>query len=461
MSIMPRFYLPYLHSMSKVIATIWLAFLTLLYGLILFSEVGVSWPFYAKIYFYAAAFSLCCAGLLWSHRIFQAARQLHTSTVPHTLWRAWLKGLLLKAWIYWVVFSLSMNLLEVTHLALSNWSAVWASSALSLSSTFLFVFVLSGFASRGLSLLLCAVFAWFLVASDITSPKDWAQQLWYGHLPYVLMWVAISFAVIFLWTSPPVPRLSGWTIPFVSRSGILQRIKNVLLFYRRYSPLDTARANKKADAPTIFYSSQLLQFSALFWFSVSVPSLTSNWGGAINLLHLLFLGFVSTLVGSYLVGRDLHWRFLLLPKGLQQGRIGTHILFSTLRYYAGFSLIIAALFWLLHLGVSQLIPTPASWITSKVGLALLELLMCVSIAIAVRGCQRPRRVFFYLFNGTLAISAVYSLVVFFQGKNPLTAPITTMNFPYLIAVIMISGSTLIMANKLWTQERLLPYLKAT
>lgn len=461
MQIVPRFYLPYLHSMSKAIAMIWLAFLTLLYGLILFSEVGVSWPFYAKIYFYAATFSLCFAGLLWSHRIFQAARQLHASTVPHTLWRAWLKGLLLKAWIYGVVFSLSMNLLEATHLALANWSAIWGWSALCLSGTFSFVFVLSGFASRGMSLLLCVVFAWFLIASNITSPMDWAQQLWYGHLPYVLMWGAISFAVIFLWPSPPVPRLSSWSIPFVSRSGSLPRVKNVLFFYRRYSPLDTARANRKADAPTIFYSSQLLQVSTLFWFSVSVPSLTSNWGGAINLLHLLFLGFVSTLVGSYLVSRDLHWRFLLLPKGLQQGRIGSHILLSTLRYYAGFLLIIAALFWLLHLCVSQLIPTPISWITSKVGLASLELIMCISIAIAVRGCLHPRRAFFYLFNCALVISAVYSLVRFFQGESPLTAPITTMNLPYLIVVIVITISALMLANKLWSQERLLPYLKAT
>lgn len=460
MSIMPRFYLPYLHSMSKAIATIWLAFLVLLYGVILFSEAGASWPFYARMYFYAGLLSLCIAGLLWSLRIFQAARLLHASTVPHTLWRAWLKGLLQRAWIYLIVFSLSMNLLEATHIALSNWSAVWAWSALCLSGTFLFVFVLSGFAARSLSLLLCAALAWFWIASDISSPSDSAQQLWYQHLPYVLMWISLSFSLIFLWTNPPAPRLSSWAIPFVSRSGILQRVKNVLLFYRRYSPLDTARANKKADAPTIFYSSQLLQFSGLFWFSVSIPSLTSNWGGTINLLHLLFLGFVSTLVGSYLVGRDLHWRFLLRPKGLQQGRIGSHILLSTLRYYAGFLLVIAGLLWLLHSVVHHLIPTPASWITGKVGLALLELVMCISIAIAIRGCQHPRRVSFYLFNGALAISAVYSLVVFFQHKNPLTAHITTMSFPYLVVVIMTTLSALILANKLWTQERLLPYLKA-
>lgn len=455
-----RVSLPYFHNTSKAITTIWLAFLTLLYGMVLFSDVGVSWSFYAGMYFYFGAFSLCVGGLSWSLRIFQAARKLHASTVPHTLWRAWLKGLLLRAWIYLIAFSLSMNLLEATHIALSNWSAVWALSALILVTSFLFVYVLSGFAARSLSLVLCAAFAWSVMTSGITSPKEWAQQLWHVHLLFVMGWIALSFALIFLWNSPPTLRPHNWSIQTLSHSRIFLHLKNLLFFYRRYSSLEMQRDVQQLGNRSINYSTRVLQLSVLFWFSFLVPTFIADWGTDINLKHLLYLSALSALADNHLVGRDLHWRFLLRPKGLQQGRIGSHILLSTLRYYAGFLLIIAAMLWLLHHGVSQLFPTPASWFTSKLSLAFPQLVMCISIAIAVRGFQRPRRVYFYLFNGALAISAVYSLVIFFQGKNPLNAPITTMSFPYLVVVITVTISALILANKLWTQERLLPYLKA-
>lgn len=116
---------------------------------------------------------------------------------------------------------------------------------------------------------------------------------------------------------------------------------------------------------------------------------------------------------------------------------------------------------LAYLGLTGTLPAPKDWVSDKTAIFVIELIMCLCIAIAVRGSQHPRRVFFYLFNFGLLASALYGLIAFFQRKNPLTAQITTMNTTFLIVVISIAAFALIWANKLWTQERLLPYLKRT
>lgn len=457
---MSRFYLPYQSNVGKAIARIWLAFLALFYLLVLFSEAGASWSFYAGIYFGAGSVSLMFAGLLWSRKILQAATWFHAASTPHKLWRAWLRGLVQRAWLYLIVFSVSMNLLEATHHAISNWSAVWAISALCLSGTFLLGLLFAGHAPRALILTLIGGLIWYCVATDITTTSNWAQQLWYTHLPFFLIWICISFTFIFLWASPPAPRQSHTWIPASSNSGVLLRVKNQLLFYRRYTSLDTQH-KQAMDSRSINYSNRFLHFTALFWFSGTIPSMTTGWGGKVSLKHLLFLGISTAVVSTYLVGKDLHWRFLLIPKGLRQGRIGNHILLSTLSYYAKFLFIILGIAVLTYLGFTGTLPAPANWISDKAAIFLIELIMCLCIAIAVRGSQHPRRVFFYLFNFGLLASALYGLFAFFQQKNPLTAPITTMNVPYLISVILIALCALVWANKLWTQERLLPYLKRT
>lgn len=326
---MSRFYLPYQSNVGKAIARIWLAFLALFYLLVLFSEAGASWSFYAGIYFGASNVSLMLAGLLWSRKILQAATFFHAANTPHKLWRAWLRGLVQRAWLYLIVFSVSMNLLEATHHAISNWSAVWAISALCLSSTFLLNLLFTGHAPRALILTLIGGLIWYCVATDITSTGNWTQQLWYTHLPFFLMWICISFAFIFLWTSPPAPRQSPTWTPAIFNSGMLLRVRNQLLFYRRYTSLDTQH-EQTMNSRSINYSDRLLNFTALFWFSGTIPSMTTGWGGKVSLMHLLFLGISTAVVSTYLVGKDLHWRFLLMPKGLRQGSIGKHILCSTL-----------------------------------------------------------------------------------------------------------------------------------
>ncbi len=455
-----RFYLPYQSNVGKAIARIWLAFLALFYLLILFSETGASWSFYAGMYFVVGSISLLFAGLLWSRKILQAATWFHAASTPHKLWRAWLRGLVQRAWLYLIVFSVSMNLLEATHHAISNWSAVWAISALCLSGTFLLSLFFAGHAPRALILTLISGLIWYCVETDITSTGKWAQQLWYTHLPFFLIWICISFTFIFLWTSPPAPRQSNTRIPAVSKSAAVLRVKHQLLFYRRYTSLD-AQHKQAMDSRSINYSNRLLHFTALFWFCGAIPSLTTGWGDKISLMHLLFLGISTAVVSTYLVGKDLHWRFLLIPKGLRQGSIGKHILLSTLSYYAKFLLIIVCMAVLVYLGFTGTLPAPKDWISDKTAIFVIELIMCLCIAIAVRGSQHPRRVFFYLFNFCLLASALYALLAFFQRKNPLTAQITTMNTTFLIVVISVSAFALICANKLWTQERLLPYLKRT
>lgn len=457
---MPRFYLPYQSTLSKTIGAIWLAFFLLFYGLVLFSETGSSWSFYARAYASLAGLSLLFAGFLWSRKILQAATWFHATSTPHRLWRAWLRGLMLRAWLYWIAYALSMNLLEATHQALSHWSAVWAYSALALSGAFLLNLFTTGHAPRVLTFCLMGGLIFLGIESDIGAFTYWASQLWYTHLPFVLAWMSISFALIFLWTSPPAPPSSTALFPAIANSQLLLRLNNQFRFYRRYSSLD-GQSKRQLESRSIQYSNRLLHFTALFWFSGTIPALSVDWGGKISLSHLLFLGVSSAILSTYLVGKDLHWRFLLIPNGLRQGSIGSHLLLSTLSYYAKFLLIIVSLAIVLHVGITGRLPAATDWISSKTTLFFAELIMCLCIAIAVRGCQHPRRVFFYLFNLSLLASALYALFAFFQHKNALTATITTMNLPFLVSIISLALVALIYANKQWTTARLIPYLKSS
>lgn len=330
MATLSHHFLPYQSTVGKTLSRIWLFFLALYYLLALFSTMSAASSAFSTVYLLAGVASLSFAGFFWGLRLRQAAAHLKEFNTPHSLWRAWLRGIVLRASLYLMTFSVSMNLLEVTHSLNSNWSAVWALSALCLSTSFLLSLVSTGKAPRIMSIALIIGLFCYGVSTELTTAQSWMQQTWYAHLPFFLTWPIIAILLRFLWISPPAQGAATLSFPAHARFQIPTRIKNALFFFRRYIALDQRQIQLQTHGRARNFSHPFLSVMSLFWFSFAMPFLAIGWEEKINLKHLISLGISTSVVSTYLVAKDLHWRFLLQPRGFARGRIATHILLSTL-----------------------------------------------------------------------------------------------------------------------------------
>lgn len=445
-------------------AGLWLFFLALFYLLILFLGTKTSWSYFANIYWVAGSISLLFAGQLWCRKLQQAAAWFHTNSTPHRLWRAWVRRLLQKAWLYLLGFSLSMNLLAANHHDMTNWSAVWAISALCLSASVLFSLLISGLIPRALSLSLLAVFiGLFYVAGVPYSIRlnEWLQLAWHWHFAYLAVWALISGLLLVYWKNPPAQQEPRRFFSGLSNSRLFQGFKNQVLFFPRYSALEKHRDTSLMKFGNGIYFRTTFRSLAILYLFWLVSSFSMGWQEVVQFKHLLLFALTSAFMGSHLMVKDLHWRFLLRPRGLQQGRIASHILRSTFTYYLRLFCLFGGLGLMAYLVLLNKLPTLHSRTIQTTLVSLPLLLLSVCIAIAVRGCQHPHRVSFALFSAILFMSAAFALYAFFQHQNPLQIVIAKMNEFFLIGILLIATLVLAWANKLWTSERLLPYLTPT
>jgi hypothetical protein len=299
--------------------------------------------------------------------------------------------------------------------------------------------------------MIASYLVYVVLDSGITQ---WIEASWAWHFPVMFTWPILVLGALLYWGKPPAQK--GKTLLLkVKELGL---ISNVYHFYLRFSELGSTNALEKKN--NLATSGKIMKNMGLFWCLFICSMLIVDWQTSVTLPHLLFLVMIAAFSSSYIVVKDLHWRFILLPNNFQQGRIANHLLRSSMTYYGFWALI---LFVLLY-GATMFFEMPTTLhrttYTSLVSIAILavEIVSAFCIGLVIRGSKKPERSLFYLFMTCLVMAAAITSYFYLQQVNPLKAAIFTMNTTYILCVIGIGIVALILANKLWTRERLLAYL---
>lgn len=235
-------------------------------------------------------------------------------------------------------------------------------------------------------------------------------------------------------------------------------MKQVWLVHHRFSALNTELAQTQG---TTLLTKTIAKLNNNFSFLFLAPAfyfVAVGWDAAITLPHLIALLGFAAYSSNLILCKDLHWRYLLLPKGMSQGRIGIHLFVSSLSYYGLISLILLAILKLSVVYLFSSTAFAAYFKLSTIALFSIEIMAAFSLGIVIRGCEKPQRAQFYLFFFALFLVVAISTTLYFQGRATFTAKLFAFDFLYLACLIGVMIACISLANRLWTTARLLPFM---
>lgn len=403
-----------------------------------------------------AALLVCaCAvmALIAAHRIkvlADALRVFSMQRAPDALWQAWARGTLTSLTRYWAAICIGMAAQLLMPASTTFWLAAPALLSLLLCLTVQRMLARSGLAVRGRALMIdIAVSALALHAAF--GPGVGASAQWFASLPaplllaFALAWPAMAWLLQRRWQGPlPAYRASEGKPATLAPGGVSS-------FFKRYSVLrwdDTATgASAMPGYKPLAMLSRTVSGELLFYL-VLLQILPVQWGDSATPLRALGLYIICTVTASKLLVRDLHWRSLLLPGGMRRGRIGAHILRSTLTMQA-LALLIAGL---AYAAFQLATGTPADTVLARLaGAAILpfELAFVTSGAVALRACSTRQ---FMGVAGAIAIMAGIAYLVL-EPRLP-DAGNWTIGQSYLSLLLAGTSALYCTANRMWTVEKL-------
>ncbi|MFZ6818362.1 hypothetical protein [Undibacterium sp. Ji22W] len=450
----PRFSFTYSRSVSSYLANLFLTSLTAVYAILLLHENDKQWSFYATIFASICLFSLMIGGLKWGRVLLTGARVFHHIQTPIRLWQAWQRAILTRASLLLTIVFFAISVLELSHRSLFPTTALLAMASLSLAAGFSLSLAFNNYLNCRSYLLLFAVASYVMYIILGPGIKQWIDASWEWHFPAILTWPILVHGALLYWEKPPENKGKSLFLQ-LKELGFISKLRH---FYYRFTDLGSLRMRQKKDPLTT--SDKIFRSAGLIWFLLLSSNFLLEWRASVNLVHLTLLVAFAAFSSSYIVVKDLHWRFILLPNNFQQGRIANHLLLSSVTYYGYWALI---LFILLY-GSTILFDMPKilqrTTYASMFSIATLvvELVCAFCIGLVIRGSKKPERSLFYLFMTCLVMAAAVTSYFYLQQMNPLKTAIFTMNENYVVGVLIIGVCALIYANRLWTRERLLAYL---
>ncbi|MFZ6801036.1 hypothetical protein [Undibacterium sp. Di24W] len=444
----------YERSATSYISNFFLTLLVIVYSLLLLNKDDKHWSFYASVFTGVCLFSLLVSGLKWGRVMLSGARVFYHMQTPVSLWHGWQRAILTRTSLSLIVLCCVITSLELSHQSLLPTSALLAMASLALAGGFSLPLAFNHYLNKRCYLLLLAFAAYLAYISFYLGTKQWINASFEWHLPAMLAWPILAVATLLYWEKPPAQK--GKTLFLkVKELGIISNLRH---FYLRFTELGSINALEKKDG--LATSGKIMKNMGLFWCLFISSMLIVDWQASVTLPHLLFLVMIAACSSSYIVVKDLHWRFLLLPKHFQQARIANHLLISSVMYYGCWAIIL----FLVLLGSKMFFSTPMTLNRTEsvslynIAILVIELISAFCIGLVIRGSKKPGRSFFYLFMMCLLVTSVAALYFYVQQQNPITAAVFTMNTTYVLCVVGIGIVALIYANKLWTRERLLAYL---
>jgi len=444
----------YGRNVTRYISNFFLTLLVIAYALLWLNKHDTQWAFSAAIFTGVCLFCLMISGLKWGRILLTGARVFHQLQTPVTLWQKWQRAILIRATLPLLILFFGIKLLELDHQDLLPTSALLAVASLSLSLGFSLSLALNNYLNKWCYLLFLAFSLYIIYLCGSKNIQHDLMTAWHLHLPILLLWPILIVSTLMHWSKPPSNK--GKT--FFLQLKELALISHLRHFYLRHTALGSAHSQpQKVGLRT---SDKVLKAMGLFWFILLSPMLIVDWQASVSLPHLLSIAAFAVFSSSYIVVKDLHWRFLLLPGHFQQGRIATHLLFSSLVYHGCWALmLLLALYGLkMLLTTSMPLDHTASISLFSIALLALELLSAFCVGLLIRGSEKPSRTIFYLFLICLMVAAGIASYFYLHKQNPAKAAVFTMNTAYVLTVITIGVGALIYANQRWTRERLLKFL---
>ncbi len=437
-----------LPQFSGVLGNFWMFLLAAYWLFALLGRAEKSSNAFVTVWIIATAISLSLSSMLWAYTLKNGAVVFSANPIPRPLWRNWLRSSLRASSLRWAFAVITGTLLLSLKNDFWNWGAAAALFSLAACLSTIVVLSNSGLLHWLWAWLIAACLAILSVYAGFHGFETWMRLPFYWHLPLALCWPLLVLMLVRHWEEQ-APNATE------SRSFTLILFRQVFSYYSRYTLLDFnggMRPFKNRKTNGFMNYLQFIPFYILF------PKYGFEaWGGQLGLLHLCILAFVSLVAANHLYCKDLHWRRFLAPNGFRRGRLGTHILRSTLGMCSWFAFALV----ITYFGVNWLLSdeTPQIHLKDLAGMAVLvlELVLAFSIAITLRGTRRPRLALF-IYLAVLSVFAI-AVVLYLWSLNDLSSLKTWFSIGpgYSIFLIFAIAATMTLANRLWITERLLVF----
>ena len=388
-------------------------------------------------------------GTLSFHRaakLGEAARVLATARTPDALWQGWLRAFLRAQWLAWAIITTCATLMFVeTDGSAKPGGVLLIYSLIATGST------AAPLAQRGL-----LHKAWgraiplaFVLLLGVAGPNSYRLLT---HLPLLLQlalsaaWPALAWHMYRHW------RLHAPSAPNTFQAERQGSWNKVCAWYRRFKPVTTDPKSKYHQQFGFF---QILPYLAIMQAYDLGPN--QAWGGNIGLMHLFALTFFAAFVCNCLYCRDLHWRMLLAPNRLAKGKMGWHIAGSTLAIFASAVIALAVIYMVLAWLIIGISPISTMKELSRFSSIVCEMVFLICLATALRGARH-----WWLavigFYGVCAIAVLGMAFTFKINAHMLMTPWFHVGPGYIAGLIAGSLVCILVANRLWTTQRLLPFV---
>lgn len=274
----------------------------------------------------------------------------------------------------------------------------------------------------------------------------------------LLLVIAALMPAMLIWQiKRPVDRLLvNVSTTKTSPPDLLERIRREV---KRYTEIKTQyKWNKKYSSFNLIMNQLWPIIYILFWPSVVTALIPNNVSGedGVTCNRLLVILTGSVILSAQLVARDLHWRYLLLPGGLERRHLASLILFSTIRLQGTAYLFLGMLTTTIGLLVAPksiyeaIITIPKFWRLPFEWTAML----CLAIFFAsLRGWKM-------IGLAIVCIMTIVGLLMYFptfsHQKNIALFPA---NYLYIAGLMLFSYFIMHINNRRWTARLLFEKLK--
>lgn len=448
---MRKIHLQFEHHYAGYFSKFWLTLLLIIFGILLFNQTQPSWAWYARFFSFTCLISLLLVGHQLGYSMISGARVFSAMQTPGILWRTWRLKLIKRASIWSAIALGAISLLELSHQALFSNLTLLTLISVSMSVGFVLPLLLNRYLNTYLNGLSIGLALYLLLLEESLFTNDFNLFSWWS-LPLCLMWPLIAFFTLHFWKNAPAPR----GIAFHQQIKNLKVFQILKHFYLSFTSID--RHHAAIRSKTIPKAGLATKAMGLVFIGIFTPTMLLKWGQGISLLHCSFLIFVAIISSSHIMGKDLHWRYLLRPHTLSEGRIATHLLLSSLVYYAIWSCILFFAVFSVKLLLTQKLTMPDVSSMFNFAMLLIQLMSAFCIGLVIRGSRNPSRVIFYIFLSSVLFTALISTYLYLQKQAPLSSTLFNMGFTYLFIMLMMASVAMIYANKQWTRTHLLKHL---
>src|SRR5471030_1817855 len=408
---------------------------------------------------------LSCAYLLMlssgaGNTLAQAVQILGQRRTPTALWHQWSRlatGVPTRAW---AMLCAALTIIALSPASTYHWPAAAALLSLTLS-----IGMANSLARRGLLPRACYIAVdvgaalLVLTITLLTTPVAALHR--FCTLPtWLLLMLAASWPLLSTWLTRMwhnEPQRYRWPGPNRQcRKPMAALVRQI----RRYTPLRwNAYCQAKENGVAAVKKGLLAQtFSGMpimyLWLLVWAPA---QWNQTLSKTHLLTLGFLCIFMSASLLIRDLHWRMLLVPGGLYPGRIGLHILVSTLKIHLGCIAIIATIVLAVVAMTGHSVPAMLEQYLRH-GNVILEIVFAASVGLLIRALPKAAWIAGSTFLALGLLAALFRLplvIAMLQGRLSEAGHMTA-GPAYSSILALATIVCVVLANRMWTPKKLFP-----